>query len=132
MQPIRTRGRMQDSRKKTARASCPEPPSHSFVFYFYDLHSFHFSRRSVALRAVGSSFVLGSWKLEMPFRNTAAQGDLKLSIEDHAIVLASVSGGSLTLGLLLSVNTLWHLKERPSIHYVHILPPHHPSFATRQ
>ena len=40
MQPLTTRGRMQDSGKKTAQASCPDP-CHSLVFYFYGHHTFH-------------------------------------------------------------------------------------------
>ena len=50
-------------------------------------------------------------ELEMSLQNTTAE-DLKLSIEDHPVLLACVSGGSLVLGLLLAVNTLWHLKVR--------------------
>ena len=39
------------------------------------------------------------------------QGDLKLSFEDHQTEIASLCITSLTLGLPLAYNTLWHLKE---------------------
>ena len=51
-------------------------------------------------------------ELKMSPQNTTSEEDLKLIIEDHPSLLACVSGASLILGLLLAVNTLWHLKVR--------------------
>ena len=47
----------------------------------------------------------------MALKNATVQGDSKLSFEDHQTLIASVCISSLTLGLPLAYNTLWHLKE---------------------
>ena len=56
-------------------------------------------------------------ELKMSPQNTTSEEDLKLIIEDHPNLLACVSGASLILGLLLAVNTLWHLKVRYTFIY---------------
>ena len=55
---------------------------------------------------------LNTEEMKMSPQNTTTEEDLKLIIEDHPNFLACVSGASLVLGLLLAVNTLWHLKVR--------------------
>ena len=47
----------------------------------------------------------------MGLKNVTVRGDSKLSFEDHHTLIASVCITSLTLGLPLACNTLWHLKE---------------------